>query len=253
MLLPALLYCDKYRIKKGTTMNQKKFTIAAIPGDGIGPEVMEAGLAVLARTGEKFGCEFTVTKALAGGAAIDKTGTCLPQETVSVCQQSDAVLLAAVGGPKWNSLPGDERPERALLGLRKILGLYANLRPAVVFSQLSEASPLKPEIISGGLDILVVRELTGGIYFGEKGIKETELGLAAYDIEQYSETEVERIAKTAFELAGKRNKSVISVDKSNVLESSRLWRRVVEKVASSYPDISLDHMYVDNASMQACT
>ncbi len=231
-------------------MNQKKFTIAAIPGDGIGPEVMEAGLAVLARTGEKFGCEFTVTKALAGGAAIDKTGTCLPQETVSVCQQSDAVLLAAVGGPKWNSLPGDERPERALLGLRKILGLYANLRPAVVFSQLSEASPLKPEIISGGLDILVVRELTGGIYFGEKGIKETELGLAAYDIEQYSETEVERIAKTAFELAGKRNKSVISVDKSNVLESSRLWRRVVEKVASSYPDISLDHMYVDNASMQ---
>lgn len=230
--------------------DKNKYNIAVIPGDGIGPEVMDAGLAVLAKVSEKFGCEFVTTKVLAGGAAIDQAGKCLPQETVDVCKASDAVLLAAVGGPKWNDLPGDERPERALLGLRKILGLYANLRPAMVFPQLADASPLKPEIICGGLDILVVRELTGGIYFGEKGTKETELGHAAYDVEQYSETEVERIARTAFSLAEKRNKNVISVDKSNVLESSRLWRRVVEKVAAGYPGITLDHMYVDNAAMQ---
>jgi len=232
------------------TDNEKKYNIAVIPGDGIGPEVMDAGLNVLARIGDKFGCEFKTIKVLAGGAAIDETGKCLPQETVDVCKTSDAVLLAAVGGPKWNSLPGDERPERALLGLRKILGLYANLRPAMVFSQLADASPLKSEIIGGGLDILVVRELTGGIYFGEKGTKETELGPAAYDVEQYSELEVERIARTAFNLAEKRNKNVISVDKSNVLESSRLWRRVVESVSADYPGITLDHMYVDNAAMQ---
>ncbi|PWM69353.1 MAG: 3-isopropylmalate dehydrogenase [Eubacteriales Family XIII. Incertae Sedis bacterium] len=230
--------------------NNKKYNIAVIPGDGIGPEVMDAGLHVLTRIAEKFDCDFKTTKVLAGGAAIDATGKCLPQETVDICKASDAVLLAAVGGPKWNDLPGDERPEKALLELRKLLGLYANLRPAMVFPQLADASPLKAEIISGGLDILVVRELTGGIYFGKKGTEKTEFGLAAYDVEQYSEMEVERIAKTAFSLAEKRNKNVISVDKSNVLESSRLWRRVVEAVAQDYPDIALDHMYVDNAAMQ---
>ena len=211
--------------------NNKKYNIAVIPGDGIGPEVMDAGLHVLTRIAEKFGCDFKTTKVLAGGAAIDATGKCLPQETVDICKASDAVLLAAVGGPKWNDLPGDERPEKALLELRKLLGLYANLRPAMVFPQLADASPLKAEIISGGLDILVVRELTGGIYFGKKGTEKTEFGLAAYDVEQYSEMEVERIAKTAFSLAEKRNKNVISVDKSNVLESSRLWRRVVEALS----------------------
>ena len=161
-----------------------------------------------------------------------------------------AVLLGAVGGPKWDTLPGDERPERALLGLRKELGLFANLRPAMVFDELAEASPLKPELIDGGLDIVVVRELTGGIYFGEKGFKDTEMGPAAYDVELYSEEEVRRIARVAFDMALKRNKRVTSIDKANVLESSRLWRRVVTEVAAEYPEIELDHMYVDNGAMQ---
>lgn len=167
-----------------------------------------------------------------------------------MCKASDAVLLGAVGGWKWDTLPGDQRPERALLGLRKALGLFANLRPALLFEQLADASPLKPEILAGGLDIVVVRELTGGIYFGEKGVKDTDLGPAAYDIEQYAEEEVRRIAKVAFDMAMKRSKHVTSVDKANVLESSRLWRRVVTEVAKDYPEVTLDHLYVDNAAMQ---
>ena len=158
--------------------------------------------------------------------------------------------LGAVGGWKWDTLPGDQRPERALLGLRKALGLFANLRPALLFEQLADASPLTPEILAGGLDIVVVRELTGGIYFGEKGVKDTDLGPAAYDIEQYAEEEVRRIAKVAFDMAMKRSKHVTSVDKANVLESSRLWRRVVTEVAKDYPEVTLDHLYVDNAAMQ---
>lgn len=165
-------------------------------------------------------------------------------------QSLDAVLLGAVGGWKWDTLPGDQRPERALLVLRKALGLFANLRPALLFEQLADASPLKPEILAGGLDIVVVRELTGGIYFGEKGVKDTDLGPAAYDIEQYAEEEVRRIAKVAFDMAMKRSKHVTSVDKANVLESSRLWRRVVTEVAKDYPEVTLDHLYVDNAAMQ---
>ena len=161
------------------------------------------------------------------------------------------MLLGAVGGPKWDNLPGDNRPERALLGLRKALGLFANLRPAMVFDELAGASPLKPEILEGGLDIVVVRELTGGIYFGKKGtIAETELGPAAYDVEQYAEEEVRRIAKVAFDMAMKRNKKVTSVDKANVLESSRLWRRIVSEVAKDYPEVELENFYVDNAAMQ---
>ena len=227
------------------------YHIALVPGDGIGPDVVAEAVKVLDRTGEKFGHTFTYHQVLAGGAAIDATGKCLPQETISTCKRCDAVLLGAVGGPKWDGLPGDERPERALLGLRKELGLFANLRPAMVFSQLADASPLKPEIIEGGLDIVVVRELTGGIYFGEKGIKEnTPLGPAAYDVEQYAEEEVRRIAKVAFDMAMKRGRKVTSVDKANVLESSRLWRRVVAQVAADYPEIELDNLYVDNASMQ---
>ena len=166
------------------------------------------------------------------------------------CKASDAVLLGAVGGWKWDNLPGDERPERALLGLRKELGLFANLRPAMLFEELSQACPLKPEIIEGGLDLVVVRELTGGIYFGEKGTKETEMGPAAYDVELYSEEEVRRIAIVAFDMAMKRNKKVTSIDKANVLESSRLWRRVVAEVAKDYPEVELNNLYVDNAAMQ---
>ena len=226
------------------------YQIAVIPGDGIGPDVVEQTLKVMDKVGEKFGHTFNYTKVLAGGCAIDATGACLPQETIDICKASDAVLLGAVGGWKWDNLPGDQRPERALLGLRKALGLFANLRPALLFEQLADASPLKPEILAGGLDIVVVRELTGGIYFGEKGHRDTDLGPAAYDIEQYAEGEVRRIAKVAFDMGMKRNKHVTSVDKANVLESSRLWRRVVAEVAQDYPEVTLDNLYVDNAAMQ---
>ena len=226
------------------------YQIAVIPGDGIGPDVVEQTLKVMDKVGEKFGHTFNYTKVLAGGCAIDATGACLPQETIDICKASDAVLLGAVGGWKWDNLPGDQRPERALLGLRKALGLFANLRPALLFEQLADASPLKPEILAGGLDIVVVRELTGGIYFGEKGHRDTDLGPAAYDIEQYAEGEVRRIAKVAFDMAMKRSKHVTSVDKANVLDSSRLWRRVVAEVAQDYPEVTLDNLYVDNAAMQ---
>ena len=227
-----------------------EYKLAVIPGDGIGPDVIEQTLLVLDKVGEKFGHTFHYHKVLAGGCAIDATGGCLPQETIDVCKAADAVLLGAVGGWKWDNLPGDQRPERALLGLRKALGLFANLRPALLFEQLADASPLKPEILAGGLDIVVVRELTGGIYFGEKGFKDTDLGPAAYDVEQYAEEEVRRIAKVAFDMAMKRSKHVTSVDKANVLESSRLWRRVVAEVAQDYPEVTLDNLYVDNAAMQ---
>lgn len=226
------------------------YKIALIPGDGIGPEVVAETVKVLDKIGAKYHHQFEYTTVLAGGCAIDETGACLPQETIDTCKASDAVLLGAVGGWKWDTLPGDQRPERALLGLRKELGLFANLRPAILFDELAEACPLKPEIVEGGLDIVVVRELTGGIYFGEKGFKETELGLAAYDVEQYAEEEVRRIAVVAFDMAMKRNKKVTSVDKANVLESSRLWRRVVAEVGKDYPEVALENLYIDNATMQ---
>lgn len=226
------------------------YKIALIPGDGIGPEVVTETVKVLDKIGEKYQHQFEYTTVLAGGCAIDETGACLPQETIDTCKSSDAVLLGAVGGWKWDTLPGDQRPERALLGLRKELGLFANLRPAILFDELADACPLKPEIVEGGLDIVVVRELTGGIYFGEKGFKETELGLAAYDVEQYAEEEVRRIAVVAFDMAMKRDKKVTSVDKANVLESSRLWRRVVAEVGKDYPEVTLENLYIDNATMQ---
>lgn len=227
-----------------------KYNIAVIPGDGIGPEVINEAIKVLDAVGGKYGHEFNYTQVLAGGAAIDAAGECLPQETIDIAKKSDAVFLGAVGGPKWDSLPGDKRPERALLGIRKELGLFANLRPAIMFDELKDACPIRPEKVEGGLDLLVVRELTGGIYFGERGYKDTNMGKAAYDIEQYSEGEVKRIAEVAFDMAMKRNKKVTSVDKANVLESSRLWRKTVAEVAKNYPEVELENFYVDNTAMQ---
>lgn len=226
------------------------FKIAVISGDGIGPDVIEETLKVLDKVGDKFGHTFNYEKLIAGGIALDKLGEPLPQATVEACRKSDAVLLGAVGGPKWDDLPGEKRPEQALLGLRKQLELFANLRPAILFDALKDACPLKPEIIGDGLDFCVVRELNGGIYFGEKGFKETEFGKGAFDVKIYSEGEVKRIAKVAFEMAMKRDKRIISIDKANILESSRLWRKVVIEVAKDYPEVTLDHMYVDNAAMQ---
>ncbi len=227
-----------------------EFNIAVIKGDGIGPSVVDQAMLALDRVGEIYGHKFKYTEVLAGGCAIDATGRPLPQETIDVCKASDAVLLGAVGGPKWDEQPSDNRPERALLGLRKELGLFANIRPAMMFEELADACPLKPELVSDGLDMVVVRELIGGIYFGERGTKETETGMVAYDVEQYSESEVKRIAEVAFDMAMKRNKKVTSVDKANVMDSSRLWRKVVIEVAEKYPEVELNHFYVDNAAMQ---
>lgn len=228
-----------------------KFNIAVVPGDGIGPEVVGEAIKVLNAIGQKYNHQFNYTTALAGGAAIDEYGECLPEATVETCKNSDAVLLGAVGGPKWDHVPGPQRPERALLGLRKALGLYANLRPAVIFQELADASPLKSSILDGGLDILIVRELTGGIYFGEHVTETEENGtVTAYDVEKYSDYEIQRIARTAFEMASKRNGRVTSVDKANVLDSSRLWRKIVGEMSGEYGDIQLDNMYVDNAAMQ---
>ena len=229
------------------------YKITVLAGDGIGPEVVNETLKVLDKVGKKFGREFEYDHCLIGGAAIDATGECLPKETVEKALASDAVLLGAVGGPKWDSQPAANRPEKALLGIRKALNLYANLRPAVVFDELKDASPLKSEILQGGLDILIVRELTGGIYFGEHELKpetDPEIGEVAYDVEEYSQMEIRRIARVAFDLAMKRGKKVTSVDKANVLESSRLWRRTVAEVAKDYPEVELDNLYVDNAAMQ---
>jgi len=227
------------------------YKITVLKGDGIGPEVVDQAIAVLKAVGEKCSLSFEFQEELMGGCAIDEYGVPLPEATLNTCKQSDAVLLGAVGGPKWEGLPGDRTPEAGLLGIRAGLGLYANLRPAVIYDALKDASPLKSEIIGDKIDILVVRELTGGIYFGERG--RTGRGSdaeAAYDTEKYTTAEVERIARIAFEAAGKRRGIVTSVDKANVLESSKLWREVVVRVSRDYPDITLNHMYVDNAAMQ---
>jgi 3-isopropylmalate dehydrogenase len=226
------------------------YKLAVIPGDGIGPEVVDQALKVLDKIGMIYGHSFVNEKVLAGGCAIDVAGEPLPKETIEVCKKSDAVILGAVGGQKWDTLPGHLRPEKALLGLRGQLGLFANLRPAVIYKELRDACPLKPEIIGDSIDIMVVRELTGGIYFGERGRREGKMGQEAFDTEAYSVGEVERIAKIAFEIAKKRGSKVTSIDKANILESSRLWREVVTEVSKNYPDIALDHLYVDNAAMQ---
>ena len=223
-----------------------KYTIAVIRGDGIGPEIVDGACRVLDAVAKKFGHTFVYRDALMGGAALDAAGIPLPQETVDICRAADGVLLGAVGGPKWDSAAPELRPEAGLLALRKALGLYANLRPATVYDCLMEASPLKCKILRRGVDIMVVRELTGGIYFGERGGDD----MRAYDTEAYSRGEIERIARKAFDVAMLRGRRVVSVDKANVLASSKLWRKVVREVAADYPDVTLTHMYVDNAAMQ---
>lgn len=226
------------------------YKIALAKGDGIGPEIIQGAIEVLDEIARIKGHKFDYREVAVGGYAYDLYGQALPEETINLCKASDSVLFGAVGGPKWDGLDGGKRPEMAILGLRRELGTFANLRPAYLFKSLKSASPLKDRIIGEGFDLLVVRELTGGIYFGEKGYRNTDLGRAAYDIEIYSEMEIERIARIGFEMALQRNKKLTSVDKSNVLESSRLWRKVVEEVSQDYKEVRLNHMYVDNASMQ---
>ena len=228
--------------------------IALLPGDYIGPEVVTEAVKVLDAIAKKYGHTFNYEEAPAGCTAIEQMENPMPDSTLDVCRSADAVLLGAVGGPvsgsKWTDLPGHMRPEAGLLRLRKELGLYANLRPAILFKELKDACPLAERIAGQGLDLIVVRELTGGLYFGPRGRKDTEFGESAWDTLLYNETEVERIARSGFETAKARNKKLCNVDKANVLESSRLWRSVVERVAKDYPDVELTHMYVDNAAMQ---
>lgn len=227
-----------------------EFNIAVIKGDGIGPEIVTEAMKALETVGEKYGHTFHFTECYAGGNAIDKFGIPLPQETLDICKQSDSVLLGAVGGPKWDSVPSDKRPERALLGLRSELGLFVNLRPAQMHAALAEACPIKPEIIGNGFDILVCRELTGDVYFGKRGRRDSELGETGWDDMNYSVSEVERIGRRGFDMAMKRGKKVVSVDKANVLETSRVWRETMHRLAEEYPEVEYSDMYVDNCAMQ---
>ncbi len=226
------------------------YNIALVKGDGIGPEIVDSAVQVLRVIGEQNGHTFRFTDYLAGGCAIDACGVPLPDETVVGCQNSDSVLLGAVGGPQWDTLPGDCRPERALLGLRSALGLFTNLRPAHIYPALRAACPLREDIAKDGFDLMIVRELTGGIYFGDRGYRTGKYGEEAYDTEAYSVTEIERIARVAFDAARKRRGNLISIDKANVLETSRLWRKTVHKLAEDYPDVTCTDMLVDNAAMQ---
>ena len=223
--------------------------IALVPGDGIGPDIVRSAVRVLDRTADRFGHSISYREIDAGGISIDRYGRPLTEDALESAAESDAVLLGAVGGPKWDHMPGSLRPEKALLGLRSGLGLFCNLRPARIYPELAAASPLKQSVISGGVDLVVVRELTGGIYFGEKGRNDD--GTEAFDMMRYSKQEIERISRKAFESARKRRGHVTLVDKANVLETSRLWRETVSALAAKeYSDVELDFMYVDNASMQ---
>jgi 3-isopropylmalate dehydrogenase len=227
-----------------------EYNIAVIKGDGIGPEIVTEAMKALEVVGEKYGHTFHFTECYAGGNAIDKFGIPLPQETLDTCKASDSVLLGAVGGPKWDSVPSDKRPERALLGLRSGLGLFVNLRPAQMHAALAEACPIKPEIIGDGFDILVCRELTGDVYFGKRGRRESPLGETGWDDMNYSVSEVERIGRRGFDMAMRRGKKVVSVDKANVLETSRVWRETMHRIAKEYPEVEYSDMYVDNCAMQ---
>lgn len=226
--------------------------IAILAGDGIGPEVMTEAKRILEACAELFDLPIQTQEYLVGGAAIDECGKALPPETLHGCEQADAILFGSVGGPKWESLPPNEQPERAaLLPLRKHFRLFANLRPAVCFPELTHASPLRAELIEGGFDVLCVRELTGGIYFGEpKGIREEDGEQVAVDTMIYRESEIRRIAHVAFQAARARRKKLTSVDKANVLQNGLLWRQVINQVAANYPDVEVEHLYVDNAAMQ---
>ncbi|MCI5786586.1 3-isopropylmalate dehydrogenase [Helicobacter trogontum] len=226
--------------------------IAVIYGDGIGREVVTQALKVLDSVAKIYKHEFVYNEVLAGGCAIDACGDCLPQESLEICKRSDSVLLGAVGGPKWDKQPSHNRPESALLKLRKELGVFANIRPATLLSELSMASPLKCEILQKGIDFVIVRELVGGAYFGRHLLEERDGEKIAIDEMSYTQSQIESIAKVAFQIAQKRGKNLVSVDKANVLSSSRLWREVVEMVAKDYPSVALSHMYVDNAAMQIC-
>ncbi|MBD2016993.1 3-isopropylmalate dehydrogenase [Microcoleus sp. FACHB-53] len=227
------------------------YRITLLPGDGIGPEIMAVAVDALKVVGEQLNITFEFTEALIGGAAIDATGEPLPAQTLEICRNSEAVLLAAIGGYKWDTLPRHLRPETGLLGLRAGLGLFANLRPATILPQLIDASSLKREVVEG-VDIMVVRELTGGIYFGQpRGIFTTETGeKRGVNTMAYTEAEIDRIGRVAFETARKRRKKLCSVDKSNVLEVSQMWREHMTQLAAEYPDVELSHLYVDNAAMQ---
>lgn len=225
--------------------------LCLLPGDGIGPEIIKQTLKTIKQLEIKFGHHFIIDEQLIGGAAIDAHNTPLPQQTIDSCKKSDAVLMGAVGGPKWDTIDKAIRPERGLLAIRKELGVFANLRPAFLFDELKHASFLKPEIIGNGIDIMVIRELTGGIYFGTPKGEELRNGeKVAFNTMIYSESEIRRIAKIGFEIAQKRRKKLCSVDKANVLDVSQLWREVVSAMAKDYPDVELSHMYVDNAAMQ---
>ncbi len=226
------------------------YKIAVIEGDGIGPEIVAAAMQALELIGRKYGHKFDFIKTLAGGAAFDKIGEPFPQEALDTCLASDSVLLGAVGGPKWDNLPAHLRPEKALFGVRKGLGLYANIRPARLLDELKDACPLKASVAEKGFDLVIVRELTGGIYFGKRGRQQGENGVEAYDTECYSEMEIERIGRIAFGMALGRSKKVTSIDKANVMESSRLWREVMHRLAAEYPHVEYADMLVDNAAMQ---
>ena len=226
------------------------YNIALLKGDGIGPEIVDSAVRVLEAIGKKYNHTFNFTPYLIGGCAIDATGEPLPKETVEGCLASDSVLLGAVGGPKWDTLPGNMRPEKALLGIRSAMGLFTNLRPAKLYPALKDECPLRADIVENGFDIMIVRELTGGIYFGERGMREGKYGEEAYDTECYSRMEIERICKVAYETAMKRKGKLISIDKANVLDSSRLWRKIVHEMEKDYPTVSVSDMLVDNAAMQ---
>ena len=225
-------------------------TIAVIRGDGIGPEIVKEAMGVLDAVAEKFGHTFTYKEAPMGGCAIDEFGVPLPDSSLETCLSSDSVLLGAVGGPKWDGQPSANRPERGLLKLRSAMGLYTNIRPARMFSDLSAACPLRADIAARGIDFVVVRELIGGMYFGEHTTSQVDGEQKAVDVCSYSEHEVRRVARVAFDMARKRRGRVTSIDKANVLDTSRLWRKTVEEVGKDYPDVELLHMYVDNAAMQ---